>query len=192
MTRACATSPDVRIALTLTATLHPRSHAQAGCTQGAASRWRGHREHDRPGHQIQRPARRRPPAARQGTSSARNQAPLGDAVGDEAHGLYAYPRRLCLWNTEPFEDVQRLPKYDPRCIGALRVERRFCDSLEDLGLLVRVTDLPGQPQSGVVMIKRLVVLARSATHVSYPAKCDHLLGQIPDLLRDQSRLLVIN
>ena len=110
----------------------------------------------------------------------------------EIHGLDAYPRRLCLWHAEPFEDVQRLPKYDPRIIGPLRAERRFGDSFEDLGLLVWVADLPGQPERGVVMIKRLAVLARSATHVGYPAKCDHLLRQIPDLLGDQSRLLVMN
>jgi hypothetical protein len=42
------------------------------------------------------------------------------------------------------------------------------------------------------MIKRLAVLPRSATHVGYPANCDHLLGQIPDLLGDQSCLLVMN
>jgi hypothetical protein len=55
-----------------------------------------------------------------------------------------------------------------------------------------VTDLAGQPESGVVMIKCPAVLVRSATHVGHPAKCDYLLGQIPDLLSDQSRLLVMN
>src|ERR1022692_4309251 len=118
---------------------------------------------------------------------------LGDAaVRRGAHGLYAYPRRLCLWHAEPLEDVQGLPENDPRSIGLLRVERRFCDSFEDFGLLIRIADLPGQPESGVVIIKRLAVLAGSATHVGYPANCDHLLGQIPDLLGDRSRLLVIN
>src|ERR1035438_9833413 len=42
------------------------------------------------------------------------------------------------------------------------------------------------------MIKSLVVPARSATHVGYPAKRDHLLGQVSDLLGDHLRLLVID
>jgi hypothetical protein len=49
---------------------------------------------------------------------------LGDAEAEGGvYGLYAYPRRLCLWHAEPFEDVQRLPEYNPRRIGLLCVER---------------------------------------------------------------------
>jgi len=61
--------------------------------------------------------------------------------------------------------VQRLPEYNPRRIGMpLRPERGLCDSFEELAFLVRVADLPSQPESGVVVIKRFAVPARSAMH----------------------------
>jgi hypothetical protein len=74
----------------------------------------------------------------------------------------------------------------------LCAERRFRDSFEDLAFLVWVADLSGQPESGVVVIKRFAIPARSAMYVGNPAKCDQLLGQVPDLLGDQPRLLVMN
>src|SRR6266567_5097129 len=59
------------------------------------------------------------------------------------------PGRLGLRHPEPLEDVQRLPEQDPRRVRLMRAERRLGDPLEHLGLLVRVTDLPGQRERGV-------------------------------------------
>ena len=75
-----------------------------------------------------------------------------------------------------------------RCV----LERRFGDSFEDLAFLVRVADLHGQPESGVIVIKCFGVPARSAMYVGNHAKCDQLLGQVPDLLGNQPRFLVMN
>src|SRR5882757_4935284 len=100
----------------------------------------------------------------------------GAAAEGGIYGLYAYPGRFRLRHAEPFEDVQRLPEYDARRVRPLCAQRRFRDSFEDFGLLVGVTDLPGQPERGVVMIKCLAVPARSTTHVGYPAQRDYLLG----------------
>ena len=83
----------------------------------------------------------------------------GAAAEGGVHGLDADPRRLGLGHAELLEDVQRLPEEDPRRVGPLCAERRFRQSFEDLGFLVGVTDLPGHPESGAVMIGRLVVPA---------------------------------
>ena len=115
---------------------------------------------------------------------------LGSAAQGRANGLDADPRRLGLRHAEAFEDIQRLPERDPRGVGAPHAERRFRDALEDLGLLVRVTDLPGQPESGLVKIGSLPVPARSPSYARYPAQGRGLLVQVSDLLGDRLCFLV--
>ncbi len=107
-----------------------------------------------------------------------------------AHGLDADPRRLGLRHAEAFEDIQRLPERDPRGVGAPHAERRFRDALEDLGFLVGVTDLPGQPESGLVKLGSLAVPAGSPAYAGYPAQGGGLLVQVPDLLGDRLCFLV--
>src|SRR5262249_59303304 len=87
-------------------------------------------------------------------------------------GLYAYPRRLRLGHAEALEDVQRLPEKDPRSIGAPGAEHRFRDPFEGFGFLVRVTDLAGQLEHGVVLVDRLLAAARCAAYVRDPAHRD--------------------
>src|SRR5262249_15540872 len=116
----------------------------------------------------------------------------GKAAEGGIQGLYAYPRRLRLGHAEALEDVQRLPEKNPRGIGAPGAERRFRDAFEDFGFLVGVTDLPGQPEHGVVLADRLVVAARGAAYVGDPAHGDDLLGVFPDLLGDQPGLLMVH
>src|SRR6204780_1066794 len=107
-------------------------------------------------------------------------------------GVQAYPGGFGFRHAEPFEDVKCLPENDPGGVRSLRAERRFRYSLEELGLFVWVADLARQPQSGAVMLPRLVVPARPAVHVGYPAQRHHLLGQVPDLRGDQPGPLVVN
>src|SRR5262249_37140484 len=102
----------------------------------------------------------------------------GKAAQRGIQGLYADPHPPRLRHGEALEDVQRLPEEDPRGIGAPEADRRFRDPLEDLALLVRVTDLPGQPEHGVVLLNRLVVAARCTVYVGDTAQGDDLLGLV--------------
>ncbi len=74
------------------------------------------------------------------------------------HHLDAYSRGLSLRYAKPFKDVERLPEQDPCRVGLPpRGELGFSDPFEDLALLVGVADLPGQFESGLVMIKGVTV-----------------------------------
>src|ERR1700722_135331 len=114
----------------------------------------------------------------------------GSAAQGRPHGLDADPRRLGLRHTEAFEDIQRLPERDPRGVGAPQAKRGLCDALEDLLFLIRVTDLPGQPESGLVEIGSFAVPPGSAAYAGYPAQGGGLLVQISDLLGDRLCFLV--
>src|SRR5262249_55252861 len=134
-----------------------------------------------------------PPGAEPSYTRRRRAAGLrGAAAKSGVHGLHAYARRLCLWHAEPFEDVQRLPVRDACGGPPPAAEGRFGHPPEGFGLFVRVAYSPGEPEGGVVMIESLAVPARPAMHVRRPAQRDHLLGQVSDLLGDQSCLLMIN
>jgi hypothetical protein len=56
--------------------------------------------------------------------------------------LQADTRCLGFGHAEALENIQRLPENNPRRVRAAGARRGFRDSLEDLGLLVRVADLP--------------------------------------------------
>src|SRR6266581_8158132 len=102
----------------------------------------------------------------------------GKTVHGRIQGFHAYPRRLGLGHAEALIDIQRLPEKNPRGIGSPGAERRFRDPFENLALLVGIPDLPGQLQHGMVLVEGLVVAARCAAHVGYPAPGDDLLGLV--------------
>src|SRR4029077_19752668 len=151
-TRACGG----RLALTLTMTLHRRSGAGKGHQRG------GQRD--------------RPLAGETYPGSG------GKAVHGGIQGFHAHPRRLRLGHAEALEDVQGLPEKNPRGIGPPGAERRLRDPFEDLGLLVGVPDLSGQPEHGVVLVECIAVPAPCTAYVRDPAQGDDLLRLIPDLL----------
>jgi len=69
--------------------------------------------------------------------------------------------RRGLGHVEALEYVQRLPEQDPGGAEVAPAEHGLGHAVQDLGLVVRVGDLPRGPKSGVEVLKGFAMVASS-------------------------------